>query len=253
MLSLSPKNASWHSSKASHTSNSAEATDDEQHFSDDDDDFEDSDVGGALSPHFVATSDHVFYCRNLGGVLLRCSLPEFVPLVKLSGNSYWRTGFATVSAKRNIYQSQTGQILRSPEEFLFHDGEWDRGWILRKAHALMDQFDDISLHQKEFLKLWNGFVAEFRVHSNMYVQDACTEFARRHRDVLCRQYRHSFLLHLINLYHQALLHSSAFLLCLMYVDSDDTLPNTGAGRLPDIGSRARPLVDGPPQTKQARR
>ena len=249
MLSLSPRSASWQRTE-NHNLNLADASDDE-HFSDDD--FEVSEVvDGAHSPH-PATSDHVFYCRKLGGVLLRCSLPEFVPLVKLSGNSHWRTGFATVSAKRNIYQSQTGQILRSPEEFLFHDGDWDRGWILRKAHALMDQFDDISLHQKEFLKLWNGFVAEFRIHSNMYVQDACTEFARRHRDVLCRQYRHSFLLHLINLFHQALIHSSAFLLCLAYVDSDDSQPTSEEG-LSNLASGAQPPADDvPPRAKQARR
>ena len=163
--------------------------------------------------------EHVTYCHRLGGSLRRCKLAS--ETAGFDSGSGWREGFEKMVKVRNVYNSQTGQLLRTPDEFEETLKVTVSAAAVGKANRLVEQFDDISLHQKEFLKLWNTFVRLYPVHGQLYVQDACTTFAFKHRALLRSHYRHSFLLHLINLHNMSLIHPEAFALCVAYLDDDD--------------------------------
>jgi len=154
--------------------------------------------------------------------MARCSLDKFARPVHVNPNSDWRVAFAALGKERKVYQSQSGQVLSTEWEFEEGDERPNNAWIQRKEHDLMDQFDDISMHQKEFLKLWNEFVNKNPIHGNMYVQDACTKFAYLHRAVLRKKYRHSFVMHLVNLFNESLIFPTTFQLCVAYIDGEAT-------------------------------
>ncbi|CAM9822534.1 unnamed protein product [Phaeothamnion confervicola] len=80
---------------------------------------------------------------------------------------------------RQYFHSRTCLPMQ-PEE-LDHDSDddVDDSWILSVREKLLDDFDDVSLEEKTFMKLWNRHTRCFRTIADSQIPLSCEVFARR--------------------------------------------------------------------------
>lgn len=113
--------------------------------------------------------------------------------------------------------------------------------ILSLRLQLIDEFEDVTIEEKEFMKLWNRHVHSYRsvcpllvaahvpsltplvpprsVYSDASMPSVCVEFARAVGPVLVRHgLRHNFVLHLLNLWDNALINTQLISQCIDIVD-----------------------------------
>ena len=84
---------------------------------------------------------------------------------------------------------------------------------------MLDEFEDVSLEEKEFMKLWNRHVQFYKIFSDRNVPHACEAFARKYGTcIAAMNLRQNFLLHLFNLWDNSLISSSTISSSLAIVD-----------------------------------
>ena len=71
--------------------------------------------------------------------------------------------FNAVLGPRTYYHSRTGQPVREWEEVVDSDDDTDGAWMVHASERLLDEFEDISLEEKELMKLWNRHVHDLGV------------------------------------------------------------------------------------------
>ena len=149
---------------------------------------------------------------------------------------------------RTYYHCQYGLPLHQDEQCGAYDSddEVDRAYEERISNNKLDDYEELSFEEKEFMKMWNAYVRNFslfpdngsvqrnfsepksshkknnkfhEVYSNAYVGIATQRFARQFASELIKKgLRHNFLMHLINLYECGLLLATEIKSCLEVVD-----------------------------------
>ncbi|CAH0476329.1 unnamed protein product [Peronospora belbahrii] len=121
--------------------------------------------------------------------------------------------------QRQYFHSRTGAVVLDYEKDYDSDEDVDETWITKQSERLLDEFEDVSLEEKEFMKMWNRHVKEFKILADFMVASSCRMFARNHGKWLLEHgLRHNFLLHLLNLWDNSLLNSRAIIDCMLIVD-----------------------------------
>ncbi|TDH71006.1 hypothetical protein CCR75_004975 [Bremia lactucae] len=133
--------------------------------------------------------------------------------------------------QRQYFHSRTGAVVLDHEKDYDSDDDVDETWITKQSERLLDEFEDVSLEEKEFMKKWNRHVKEFNFWANLFVTNriladfmvasSCRMFARKYgKWLLDHGLRHNFLLHLLNLWDNSLLNSRAIIDCMLIVDQN---------------------------------
>ncbi|CEG36313.1 Zn-finger protein joined to JAZF1 (predicted suppressor) [Plasmopara halstedii] len=123
--------------------------------------------------------------------------------------------------QRQYFHSRTGAVVLDHEKDYDSDDDVDETWITKQSERLLDEFEDVSLEEKEFMKKWNRHVKEFKILADFMVASSCRMFARKHGKWLLEHgLRHNFLLHLLNLWDNSLLNSRAIIDCMLIVDQN---------------------------------
>ncbi|CAH0492236.1 unnamed protein product [Peronospora farinosa] len=123
--------------------------------------------------------------------------------------------------QRQYFHSRTGAVVLDHEKDYDSDDDVDETWITKQSERLLDEFEDVSLEEKEFMKMWNRHVKEFKILADFMVASSCRMFARKHgKWLLDHGLRHNFLLHLLNLWDNSLLNSRAIIDCMLIVDQE---------------------------------
>ena len=100
------------------------------------------------------------------------------------------------------------------------DDDVDEGWRLDRADAMLDDFEDVTLLEKAFMKLWNRWVFEKPIQADRDLPRAVDAFAREKAPELHRaNLRHNFLLHLFHLWDNSLLAAAHVTAALEIVDA----------------------------------
>lgn len=100
------------------------------------------------------------------------------------------------------------------------DDDASARWMHQMANNLLDEYEDISIREKAFMKLWNAFVNSFPLHADTYVRHGALLFARRMAPhIIEKGLRHIFLVHLISLWDFSLLTSEDLITCMTTVDA----------------------------------
>ena len=121
---------------------------------------------------------------------------------RLGGATFERGALLPV---RQYYHSRTG-VPMAPHEMDFDsDDEIDDEWALTLSESAIDEFEDVSAHEKLFMKLWNRHMRKPTIFADAQIPEACHHFALLQGKVLNEAgLRYNFLLHLLNLWDNSL-------------------------------------------------
>lgn len=64
--------------------------------------------------------------------------------------------------QRQYFHSRTGAVVLDHEKDYDSDDDVDEEWIIKQSEKLLDEFEDVALEEKEFMKKWNRHVKENR-------------------------------------------------------------------------------------------
>lgn len=64
--------------------------------------------------------------------------------------------------QRQYFHSRTGAVVLDHEKGYDSDDDVDEEWIIKQSEKLLDEFEDVALEEKEFMKKWNRHVKENR-------------------------------------------------------------------------------------------
>ncbi|RLN49986.1 hypothetical protein BBJ29_002780 [Phytophthora kernoviae] len=158
-------------------------------------------------------------------------MQEFDEMDELSQTEHPQEFYSPL-LQRQYFHSRTGAVVLDHEKDYDSDDDVDETWITKQSERLLDEFEDVSLEEKEFMKKWNRHVKEFKILADFMVASSCRMFARKHgKWLLDHGLRHNFLLHLLNLWDNSLLNSRAIIDCMLIVDQtqeSDTTNGNGA-------------------------
>jgi len=85
------------------------------------------------------------------------------------------------------------------------EDELDDSWINENDAKLLDQFTDVGQSDKNYMMLWNKFAFKEQLIADWDMMAATPEFIRRYGDVIYKQHRSCFTLHLLNLHELGIL------------------------------------------------
>jgi len=110
---------------------------------------------------------------------------------------------------RQYYHSKTNLPKRHNEWNYDSDDESDDSWMEMKSNQLIDEFDDVSEKEKDFLKLWNKFMSSsHKLVADRSILSRCVEFTKLHgTDIAERGMRQQLFLHFTNLWDEEILSS----------------------------------------------
>lgn len=103
---------------------------------------------------------------------------------------------------REYYEPRTGILLTSSSHSntsirneINSSSSPNKAKILEQSNKLLDEFEDVSNEEKEFLKLWNKFVLYNPIHSRTFVGMSVRQFAEEYgREIIrhkLRYYKHT--------------------------------------------------------------
>lgn len=125
-----------------------------------------------------------------------------------------------MTVPKQFYHSKTGMPILPNEVDCDSDDDVDESWITNQSDRLIDDFEDVTLEEKEFMKLWNRHIYTYRVYSDRCVPGVCVEFCKRDgATIMASGLRYNLLLHLLNLWDNALVDTETICVCMRIVDS----------------------------------
>lgn len=124
-------------------------------------------------------------------------------------------------AVRQYYHSRLGLPLAVDEDMSYDSDidDIDETLDLVSRNKALDEFEDVSFEEKEFMKLWNTHMNTANPYSDSYVTLECRRFAVLFADeIINKNLRHNFLLHLMNMWDFGLLRHDEVLSYIKIVD-----------------------------------
>jgi len=145
---------------------------------------------------------------------------------------------------RRYYHSKTSQPMEHPLIQEDSDDDVDEEWILEQGEKLLDEFEDVSIEEKQFMKMWNRFIFYNKIFADYQVASRCVDFANAHGlELLQKNLRENFMLHLINMWDFALITSDTIAKCMVIVDQSDLLPEDSDGTSNNVTSTGKDTIN----------
>ena len=130
---------------------------------------------------------------------------------------------------RQYFHSQTNLPMSHGEWMVDSDDEIDETWLHEMSSELLDELEDVSAKEKQFMKLWNRFIKSNHLIADRDMPAKCHEFIVIHRKQLLNAgLRLNLLLHLFNLWDSGVISSNRILHCMSMFDAVEN-NDTGAG------------------------
>jgi hypothetical protein len=120
----------------------------------------------------------------------------------------------------DYYHSTTG-LKVSIEDIKYEsdDEDIDYTTMLKFRNNVIDEYSDITKHEKEFMKLWNVHIASFPGYGDKLVPLLCQRFLMKYGSVIIeKNLRYNLLLHFITMWDFGLLVSEEIYQYMRYVD-----------------------------------
>ncbi|GLD93258.1 hypothetical protein PINS_up001850 [Pythium insidiosum] len=151
-------------------------------------------------------------------------LQEFDELETTEGEPVAAEQLYAPLLQRQYFHSRTGAVVLDHEKDYDSDDDVDEDWITQQSERLLDEFEDVTLEEKEFMKKWNRHVKQFRILADFMVASSCRLFAKLHgKWIIETGLRFNFLLHLFNLWDNSLLNARAIIDCMLIVDHHEVM------------------------------
>jgi hypothetical protein len=119
-----------------------------------------------------------------------------------------RTSSSKVAPTLDIakfFHPATGQTLK-PLDAIVLDKHIDISSELLTQHMVIDEYEDISMQEKQLMKLWNSHVASFETYGEKFLPLVCEMFVRRFGgEIANKGLRHNLLLHFMTMWDFGLL------------------------------------------------
>ena len=94
---------------------------------------------------------------------------------------------------------------------------------------LVDEFDDVTYHEKQFMKVWNRFIFFHHVYSDGQLPTLCRQFAKECAPQLEQQHlRTAWLLHLLSMWEWSLVDEKTVSECMKIYDENKQHPKVMA-------------------------
>jgi hypothetical protein len=123
---------------------------------------------------------------------------------------------------RQYFHSQTNLPMAHGEWMVDSDDEIDETWLHEMSSELLDELEDVSTKEKQFMKLWNRFIKSNHLIADRDVPEKCHEFILIHRkQLLDAGLRLNLLLHLFNLWDSGVISSNRILHCMSMFDASE--------------------------------
>lgn len=101
---------------------------------------------------------------------------------------------------RQYYHSKTMLPMQKDEWDYDSDDHPDDHWLHKVSEEMIDEFNDVSSHEKIFMKLWNRFIKVHITIADKDIPKLCMAFIQEHKVTLKSDgLRDNLLLHLFNL------------------------------------------------------
>lgn len=172
-----------------------------------------------IEHHFTFVSARKRAGRAAANAAEDAALDRFHELSAVEPDADKKHEFYAPLLHRQYFHSRTGAVVLDHEKNYDSDDDVDEEWITQQSERLLDEFEDVSLEEKEFMKKWNRHVKENRILADFMVASSCRLFAKQHGKWLIETgLRYNFLLHLFNLWDNSLLNSRAIIDCILIVD-----------------------------------
>jgi hypothetical protein len=110
------------------------------------------------------------------------------------------------------------------------DDEIDETWLSEMSSELLDELEDVSTREKQFMKLWNRFIKSNHIIADRDIPVKCHEFILMYRKQLNAGLRLNLLLHLFNLWDSGVISSNRIAHCMSTLDSAENGDNEEVGQ-----------------------
>ena len=120
---------------------------------------------------------------------------------------------------RQYYHASTNLPMTHSDWMKDSDEETDETWLHEMQSELLDEFEDVSPKEKQFMKLWNRYIKCNHVIADKDMPMKCHLFTLEYRKQLMDGgMRLNFLLHLFNLWDSGVISSARILSCMSLFD-----------------------------------
>ena len=120
---------------------------------------------------------------------------------------------------RQYYHASTNLPMTHSDCMKDSDEETDETWLHEMQSELLDEFEDVSPKEKQFMKLWNRYIKCNHVIADKDMPMKCHLFTLEYRKQLMDDgMRLNFLLHLFNLWDSGVISSARILSCMSLFD-----------------------------------
>ena len=120
---------------------------------------------------------------------------------------------------RQYYHASTNLPMTHSDWMKDSDEETDETWLHEMQSELLDEFEDVSPKEKQFMKLWNRYIKCNHVIADKDMPMKCHLFTLEYRKQLMDGgMRLNFLLHLFNLWDSGVISSARILSCMALFD-----------------------------------
>ena len=87
-------------------------------------------------------------------------------------------------------------------------------------HQLLDEFADVTQSEKQFIKLWNGYLKKDPPYSDYFFSEICRRFSADVGNQICeKKLRWPFLLHLLTMWEFNLVSMKVVEECMSMIDA----------------------------------
>ncbi len=120
---------------------------------------------------------------------------------------------------RQYYHSHTNLPMINDDWMGDSDDDIDEDWVQEMSSELLDEFEDVSSEEKQFMIIWNRFIKSNHVIGDRHMPDKCDEFILKNRKQLIDAgLRVQLLLHLFHLWDSGVISSNRIRRCMTLFD-----------------------------------
>jgi hypothetical protein len=125
------------------------------------------------------------------------------------------------------YHSTTGLPVSVTDlNYNSDDEDVDNASSIKFKNSIIDEFTDITKHEKELMKIWNLHLSTFPPHGDRLLPIICQRFVIKYGHILLEKgLRHNLLLHFMNMWDFGLLVAEEIYQYMNYIDNITSMNN----------------------------